>query len=209
MRAFPTPDALAQSFVKSYYTTAIYDLSHLFTYYARDAAIGRSGQVSRDPISIKSTRLLSLNIPPDSSITIVGITAVRLDQQVHIDICGFAAQPDGRHGFTQNFVLREINGKLWIALDVLSFFNEAFYEQASPDDFFAFTGNQPPPPERPRQPASSPRPPPADRQPSADADKEPRREAKPMPLRSERGKRRGKWGGGGGRDKFEWQSPDD
>jgi hypothetical protein len=208
MRAFPTPDALAQSFVKSYYTTAIYNLSNLFKYYARDAAIGRGGKISRDPISVKSTRLLSLNTPPDSEVIIVRITAVSLDEQVQVGVSGFAIKADGRHGFMQNFVLREIHGKLWIALDVLSFFDDAFWDQSSPDDFFTATDTRLLH-ERSTQGARSARRPPPDRDPPpADADEEPRQQAKAAPLRSERGKRRGKQDRRKGRDKFEWGSHD-
>jgi hypothetical protein len=221
MLAFPTPDALAQSFVKSYYMTAIYDLSNLFKYYAGDAAVGRGGRISRDPISIKSTRLLSLNNPPDSSVTIVNFTAVRLGDQVQIDVTGFAIQPNGRHGFTQTFVLREVNGRLWIALDVFSLFDDAFYEQAAPDDFFTLNDSRPPEPPRQPKHAAQPSPPkreapPADEKPRAqpkappaDADEEPRAQPKAQPPRSERGKRRGKQDRRKGRDKFEWRSPDD
>jgi hypothetical protein len=192
MRSFPTPQSLAECLVKSYYATAVYDSGNLFKFYASDAVIVRDGIVTREPVSIKTTRLLIMNLPADSILSVVNFTAALLDGiECHVTVNGLAELPSGRRSFSQHFILREIAGKLWIALDTLAFLSDDIFDQTVPGDYFAIAGSDAPPPPQ-QQPADG----------AAPAER-------PPPAKQARG-RKGKRGRGRGvPEKFAWKSPND
>jgi hypothetical protein len=153
MSEFATPNDLAQSFVKSYYPKAVYEVDQLHNFYSADAVISRQGVVSTPRMDITATRILSFNLASDAFLTVGNYTAIAQSDIVSLTVTGTIESEGDMSHFTQAFLIQPMNGKQWVTQDVLVIFDEEYIRDLTasrgsrvPDPSAASTGRERPPP---------------------------------------------------------------
>jgi hypothetical protein len=188
MAEFATPVELAQSFVKSYYTKAVYQVEELFKFYSPNASLVRGGTAHSPKFDIKATRLISLNLPPAALLTIASYTPVLRDDGLFLTVAGSLQSDDDPSNFVQTFTLQQIDGKYWITLDALVVFDDSF----GADDSSFRVGDET---LRPKKPKERPPPPPPSERPGSARKGKKEKDRKPPPE-PKGGKRAKKFRGG-------------
>jgi hypothetical protein len=197
MQHFGSEEDVARSFVKAYFSTLIQGGQKVERFYLPDALIARNG---RPPVKSAGSdfRDLVLPVPSDSILKISQYNVVRVNPtDILLVVAGVVRTGGNSKGFSETFVLRDLDDRIWIVSDIANYIDADFLEaiDAPPPESSPVPASPSPSAEVP----SETRPPSEDHQDSARGRGRGRGKGK--------GRGRGNWNQGGQRrqdSRFDW-----
>jgi hypothetical protein len=185
MQGLDSPDSLAQSFVRAYYTISVYRNRLIHKFYDPAAVITRG---SRPLVfNVSQCQDLIISLPDNSVLTVLSHTTVPAGPSLLVSVAGAIEANDTKSGFSQHFVLSERSSKIWIVADILTIFSDEYLSAPRAADSYLvprLKRKQPPRLFQPRRLEKRPR--------RADEDKgEPKAEPELTKYGSEKGRYRG------------------
>jgi hypothetical protein len=168
MKHFASPQAMAQNFVKGYYTTSVYDLSKIGNFYAPNPVILRKERIEK--WNGRANGSISLGIPPGAALCIVAYSVTPVLDNILLNVNGFLSHGDKKYGFGQNFILKEIDDRIAIVSDAVTIYDDHILDKP-PDAFY----------DVPNEPVAKPQPQPA----RQSEEKPPARTTAPPPPRED------------------------
>lgn len=147
----PSPDKVVPNFVAAYYRTLVYDRVNIGKFYSSPKV---------QPRNLRT-------IFPKSSFSVNRYSSTNLENEIFLTVSGLV---DDTKLFSQNFVLRAVNGKVSIVSDIVTYFTQEHFKVSETTTYVVKVDdsvqppavpaqepkNDPPPKQEPAKPTAEP-----------------------------------------------------